>query len=214
MLSNLSESQKKFIKYFVKYKKDVISIEVFEVLSNFFKDNYEKLNIEFTISRNEIKFYSNNEELDTEKIKLFKDDLFSIIVLLEFLVKEKLIITYEPQTKVILGEDTASFLVTIKFQVDQNLFKAFLSNYSVSPLLKDFLKNNFRTSETKNQSRNFIIAIVSIIISVIVQIYVAKNINTVVEFANPINTKLQLISEVIIIDKVPLKLNYFIEDLE
>lgn len=167
----LSNIQKEFLEYLCNYKEDSLSKQMCQVLFSFFK--IQNKDIKILISDGEIAFFSNNKNIDKIIINDYKNNLIQILFLLEELNEKKYILYYENK-KINIGHVCETdFLFEIKYNTNEVIIQLG-SQYSISPLLKKYINNQFKTDsqiermETiKNIQFTRIISIITLIIAVI-----------------------------------------------
>lgn len=156
-MQTLSKIQKDFLEYILYYKNDSVSKKLWNGLLSFIKEKYDGLSIE--ICSNKIKFYSQDENFDLRKVNSLKDDVIQIFVLIDEIYEKKYIISYEK--KRIRYMNNGKFILDIEYNCE-NLLEVLSSNYSLSPRLKNYISNNFKTEEQLNKIKEYNIAIKNI----------------------------------------------------
>lgn len=201
-----SKNQKNFLNFLLKYKKSEINLSFSEVFYEYILQFYKGFIIEF--DNDNINFYklrSYKNKLNHDEIKIFQEEIVSILYLVYELYNKKYLIFYGNPKSIkntylnLINED--NFLFEVQLDFFKNIKDNVLKNYIVSSELKELRDRGYKSVEEKNLKYTLIALWISIVISVIgfyVDWNIATKVNTVVEFAKP--EQLQNASSTVIIN--------------
>lgn len=188
-----SENQKRFLNFLLNYKKNEINLSFSEVFYEYILQFYRGFIVE--IDDDNINFYkikNFEESLDSEKIKLFQEEIISILYLIYELYNKKYVIFYgNPKNiKNIYLEliEENNFLFEMKLDFFNEIKNNFFKNYLISPELKEIKSRNFNNIEHQNLKYTLIALWASVILSIVgflVNILIATKITTVIKFEDP-----------------------------
>lgn len=188
-----SENQKRFLNFLLNYKKNEINLSFSEVFYEYILQFYRGFIVE--IDDDNINFYkikNFEESLDSEKIKLFQEEIVSILYLIYELYNKKYVIFYgNPKNiKNIYLEliEENNFLFEMKLDFFNEIKNNFFKNYLISPELKEIKSRNFNNIEHQNLKYTLIALWASVILSIVgflVNILIATKITTVIKFEDP-----------------------------
>lgn len=226
-----SKKQKKILRFIIINTKQEMEDYTFKkLLESILRNFYPQIGVKFEKS----KFIISLQNKNSGKLNFFKDELFDLILLLDILKTEKYIFFSKKKenceftfefTKLKNGSGKNAIeehkFYTLE-EKSESLLDLINSEFYITPSLRALnRKFLFVYVICDDNQFNFMIAIFSILCSVIFsaigicsQFYIAKNINTVVEFA-PIKNEIReeiIISRGILYEKKEyLKLNKFVE---
>ncbi len=201
-----SKNQKNFLNFLLKYKKNEINLSFSEVLYEYILQFHKGFIIEFDDDNiNCYKLKSYNNKLTSDEVKLFQEEIVSILYLVYELHNKKHLIFYGSSKNIkntylkLIDEDNSLFEVQLDFF--KNIKENVLKNYIVSSELKELKDRGYKSVEEKNLKYTLITLWISIVISVVgffVDWNIATKVNTVIEFAKP--EQLQNASSTVIIN--------------
>lgn len=188
-----SNNQKKFLTFLLNYKKDEITLSFSEVLYEYILNNYDGFIIE--IEDDNISCYKRLDfktKFSPNEIKSFQEDIVSILYLIHELVEKKYIIFYGHNSKVknkyLERIDRDDFLFDMKLDFLEKLKDNFLKNYLITYELRELEDSEFQSIEQQNLKYTLWALYASIgcsIFGIIVNIFLAFKVTTVIEFKNP-----------------------------
>lgn len=198
----LTKFQKKIVKKIVEFNPDEIEYNLKSLIEHIFTlKDLQDIGIE--ISKTEIKIYKPLKENSTKEYILLRRKSFELFSLIYILIEKKYIscVNIEKNGEEIFKynfnvQNETSIIVPLKKIHIQCIHQKLYEFIYISSILEEYKKNRYRTKE---ELEIFYIkltlwaTIVVSIIGIIVQYYIAKKINTVVEFADAINPLTEVI---------------------
>lgn len=195
-----SKNQKNFLNFLLKYKKSEINLSFSEVFYEYILQFYKGFIIEF--DSDNINFYklrSCKNKLNHDEIKIFQEEIISILYLVYELHNKKYLIFYGDTKSIknlylnLITED--NFLFEVQLDFLKNIEEDILKSYIVSSELKELATRDFNSIEQQNLNFTRYALIVSIAVSAVSlgatifgfywQWHIATKVNTVIEFAKP-----------------------------
>lgn len=187
-----SLNQQRILKIIATHEFNYAEFSFKNIVEEILKQEFKGLGVQ--ISSNELILYGDNISNDEHRNIINK--FFDFYYLLLSLKNEELIHLIEKEIPKVSFSYNKKGGILKKYTLDPNelneLLKLINSNYFISGKLKDLVKRNFKSLEFKNLRITQIALWASIIISLLgigAQYYIAKNVNTTIEFNNPSDLK-------------------------